>query len=234
MRVAICDDDGAAIEKTERALEQINLKDLEYDAFGGAQDLLHYMEVNNTSYHLYILDIEMPDMTGLALAAKLRENDSKALFVFLTSFDSYMSKVFQVITFDFITKPITKERLEEVLTKAEKYLKLTNQVFSCRYCKEQRTFDYDEILYFEKRGRQAIIHLKDTTYQTNMTNEEIWKQLDPKLFATIHGSYIVNIAHIRKNYNGELTLVDGTELLVTKGYRKELAEKQFAFAKGGM
>ena len=58
---------------------------------------------------MYILDIEMPGMDGLAVAKQIRETDSKALLVFLTSYTKYMPSVFEVVTFDFIPKPSQKK-----------------------------------------------------------------------------------------------------------------------------
>ena len=45
------------------------------------------------NYHLYIFDIEMPDMNGLELAKEVRKRDAKALFVFLTSYTRYVMEV---------------------------------------------------------------------------------------------------------------------------------------------
>ena len=71
---------------------------------------------------LYILDIEMPGMDGIAVAQEIRKRNSKALIVFLTSYTKYMPDVFAVVTFDFIKKPITIDRLRILLEKAENYL----------------------------------------------------------------------------------------------------------------
>lgn len=53
--------------------------------------------------------------------------------MFLTSFTKYMPDVFEVVTFDYIQKPITIERLRLLLEKAETYLGMTNQSFSFSY-----------------------------------------------------------------------------------------------------
>lgn len=116
-----------------------------------------------------------------------RNRDSKALIVFLTSFTKYMPDVFEVVTFDYIQKPITIERLRLLLEKAETYLGMTNQSFSFSYGRSRYSLKFGEILYLEKRGRQALIHTKDTIYRTNMTTKEIWECLDERMFAAICG-----------------------------------------------
>ncbi len=173
-------------------------------------------------------------MDGLAVAREIRSRDSKALIVFLTSYTKYMPDVFEVVTFDYIQKPITVERLRLLLEKAETYLGMTNQSFSFGYGRSRDSLKFDEILYLEKKGRQALIHTKDTIYKTNMTTKEIWECLDSRMFAAIHGSFIVNLKHVKTVSSGTVCLSDGQELAVTRGYRKSLAEKHMAFVQGGM
>ena len=162
------------------------------------------------------------------------ETDPKALLVFLTSYTKYMPSVFEVVTFDFIPKPISEERLRVLFEKAGTYLNLTNQSFSFCYRRVRYSLKFDEILYLEKRGRQAIIHTKKMKYQSNMNLNEIWEKLDERMFAAVHGSFIVNLKHVHSVSSGMVMLTDGTELGVTRGYRKELTEKHIAFVQGGM
>ena len=156
------------------------------------------------------------------------------MIVFLTSYTKYMPDVFEVVTFDFIPKPITGERLRLLFVKAEAYLNMTNQTFSFCYRRSRYSLKFDEILYLEKKGRQAIIHTKNNTYQSNMNLNEIWEKLDQQSFAAIHGSFIVNLRHIKTFSGGQVILSDGTELTVSRGYKKSLTEKHIAFVRGGM
>lgn len=71
----------------------------------------------------------MPEMNGLQLAKEIRKIDAKALFVFLTGYTQYVMDVFEVITFDYISKPITVEKLESVLLKAMQYLHMIKRDF---------------------------------------------------------------------------------------------------------
>ncbi len=55
------------------------------------------------------------------------------------------------------------------------FIKNGNWIFSNSYGKSRYSLKYDEILYFEKKGRQELIHTTDTLYKTNMTTKEIWE-----------------------------------------------------------
>lgn len=80
-------------------------------------------------YHLYIFSIKMPEMNNLQLAKEIRKVDAKALFVYLIGYKQYVVDVFEVITFDYISKPITVEKLEPVLLKVMQYLHLIKRNF---------------------------------------------------------------------------------------------------------
>ena len=115
--------------------QELHHSDVEYDVYFSAAELLQSLERHEDKYHVYIFDIEMPQMNGLELAKKIRERDAKALFVFLTGFSHYVMDVFDVITFDYIAKPINADKLESVLQKAISYLNLTRRDFVFQYRK---------------------------------------------------------------------------------------------------
>ena len=68
-------------------------------------------------------------MNGLELAKTIRTNEPNALIIFLTSYSEYVFDVFEVITFDFLLKPITFKRFQKVLQKASTYLNMNKKLF---------------------------------------------------------------------------------------------------------
>ena len=234
MRIAVCDDDPKELERIKGCFCRIQGYDLVCSYFDSTSTVMEILKTENSPYDLYILDIEMPGMNGLKLAKSIREKDSRALFVFLTSYTRYMKDVFDVVTFDFIEKPISDEKLLQILERAATYLNITSQHFSFGYRASRYSLKYDRILYIEKKGRQALIHTFEDVYKTNMTLEEIWKQLNPKSFVHIHSSYIINLYNLDRKDNEIAIMRNGEKLHITKGYRRELAMRHYEFVQGGM
>ena len=234
MRIAVCDDNPKELERIKGCFCRIQGYDLVCSYFDSTSTVMEILKTENSPYDLYILDIEMPGMNGLELAKSIREKDSRALFVFLTSYTRYMKDVFDVVTFDFIEKPISDEKLLQILERAATYLNITSQHFSFGYRASRYSLKYDRILYIEKKGRQALIHTFEDVYKTNMTLEEIWKQLNPKSFVHIHSSYIINLYNLDRKDNEIAIMRNGEKLHITKGYRRELAMRHYEFVQGGM
>ena len=234
MRIAVCDDNPKELERIKGCFCRIQGYDLVCSYFDSTSTVMEILKTENSPYDLYILDIEMPGMNGLKLAKSIREKDSRALFVFLTSYTRYMKDVFDVVTFDFIEKPISDEKLLQILERAATYLNITSQHFSFGYRASRYSLKYDRILYIEKKGRQALIHTFEDVYKTNMTLEEIWKQLNPKSFVHIHSSYIINLYNHDRKDNEIAIMRNGEKLHITKGYRRELAMRHYEFVQGGM
>ena len=234
MRIAVCDDNPKELERIKGCFCRIQGYDLVCSYFDSTSTVMEILKTEDSPYDLYILDIEMPGMNGLKLAKSIREKDSRALFVFLTSYTRYMKDVFDVVTFDFIEKPISDEKLLQILERAATYLNITSQHFSFGYRASRYSLKYDRILYIEKKGRQALIHTFEDVYKTNMTLEEIWKQLNPKSFVHIHSSYIINLYNLDRKDNEIAIMRNGEKLHITKGYRRELAMRHYEFVQGGM
>lgn len=231
LRIAICDDSKVDVEQLEAALSALCGYQIDYDMYFSAAELLKYMLKHKENYHLYIFDIEMPDMTGLELAKEIRQGGSKALFVFLTGYSQYVMDVFDVFTFAYIQKPVTIEKLDQVLSRAVHYLEMVKHDFVFHFRKNQFRISCGDILYIEKKGRQAVIHTITENFKTNMTVSEIWKQLDSRVFIHIHVSYIVNMEHLRSIERDEAVMDNGERLLVARAHMQELKEKHMEFVR---
>ena len=232
MKLAICDDDISILNQLEDFIERTSNTRCNYELFSSAEELCQYEEKLNIKFDFYILDIEMSPLSGLDLAKTIRARNPHALIVFLTSYPQYVYDVFEVITFDFILKPITYEKFYSVFEKASTYLHLAKLTFSFSYRKNTYSIPWESILYIEKSGRKAFIHTDDgEIYQCNITLPQIREQLDSHMFSSIHNSCIVNLSQIVFIEKEQLRLKNGTILYVARSHRQELKSQHLNFLK---
>lgn len=230
LKLALCDDDPAMMEILETYFEQLKDAQIDYDVYFSAEELYN-KNMQQITYDVYILDIEMQGMNGLELAKSLRNDVPNSLIIFLTSYSKYVFDVFEAITFDFLLKPIQYDKFEHTIKKIKKYLHMTKAVFAFSYRKNSFSIPCEEILYIKKSGRKAYLYTKDKEYVFNMNLEGIWGQLDTKLFAAIHTSYIVNLLYIREIIRDELVLKNGEKLYVGKKYCQKMKTEHLRFVR---
>lgn len=185
----------------------------------------------NTDYFYEIYDDEWNGeiLHGLELAKTIRTNEPNALIIFLTSYSEYVFDVFEVITFDFLLKPITFKRFQKVLQKASTYLNMNKKLFSFSYCKKNFSIPCSEIMYIDKSGRKAFLHTPKSTYTLNMTLSNILTHVDPNLFGKIRSSCIVNLEYVQEVVRDELLLKNGESLFVSRNYRHTIKSQHLNF-----
>lgn len=116
MRVLIVDDEPAARTRLARLLD-----DLEVEVVGAAGDGLEALEqLARLRPDVVLLDIDMPEVTGLDVARRLP--DPATLVVFQTAHDEYALAAFEREAIDYVLKPVTKERLAASLARARRRL----------------------------------------------------------------------------------------------------------------
>lgn len=230
IHIAICDDSSEFITIIENYFIQLNLKCLDYDVFLNGNDILKEL-TQDRIHNIYILDIEMSPINGIDLARNIRNYTKDALIIFITSYSSYVYEVFDVVTFDFIIKPISYERFSCVINKALDYIEHTNKIFYFSYRKKKYSIFYGHIAYFEKKGRILYIHSINHTYQCNMPIKELIKQLDSNIFVQIHSSYIVNLSFIQSINKEEIQLTTGEVIYASRDKKQYLKEKHLEFIK---
>jgi DNA-binding LytR/AlgR family response regulator len=200
LKVALCDDVPQVAETVEKLLYEYDPALFDSHVYYHSAKLKDQMK--QIPFDLYILDIEMPQYDGLALAKEIRKENLNVPIVFLTSHKEYMKEVFSIHTFDYVVKPINKERFFLLLDRLTKYLSASRHTFRFIEKKALLNVQANDIIYFEKNRRQVHIHTTRGTYMPYMSTQEITKQLNHH-FVQIHASYIVNLNYIReigKNY----------------------------------
>ncbi|MDN2453407.1 LytTR family DNA-binding domain-containing protein [Lactobacillus sp. UCMA15818] len=207
IRVAICDDIPEMTSEIERILESYNPTLFDISIFFTAEKFIS--SIKNTQYDFFILDIELPSSSGINIAKEIRKQDLNVPIVFLTNFNEYMEDVFQVQTFDYILKPVTKEKLFPVVNKIIKYLDLEDNYLSFDYKRIAYNLKLSNIVCFEKQKRIVIIHTTQEDFQAIMSTQELLEKLNDN-FVQVHTSYIVNTKFIKEVGTNYIILMGNT------------------------
>lgn len=226
MRIAICDDDIAACSQAAALIEQgcsdRMLQAPVLEQFYSGAELLQ--AAARTPFDLYLLDILMPEMNGIALAAALRRGDERAKVVFLTSSPEYGLDAFRVRAADYLLKPLEVAALDRVLD--DLILKMAEAKAHCLTVPARDgdvLLPYHQVSYVENGNHVLTYHLVDGTQLATRTLREpfvesIRQLLCSPLFFQCHRSFAVNARRVRcfSEKKRELTLEEGAVIPVSR------------------
>ena len=198
---------------------------------------------------LVFLDVQMPGLDGFA-ALEAIGVDQTPLIIFVTAFDHYALKAFEVYALDYLLKPFDRSRFDKALGRARSRLTAARGDMNQRaiaLLEEMRARDRhvdrlviksggrafflktEEIDWIEAEGKYVRLHVGKESHLVREAISAIESQLDPRRFARIHRSTIVNIDRVRElqpwfHNDYRVILRDGTELTLSRGCRKRLGE----------
>ncbi|MDR2832921.1 MAG: LytTR family DNA-binding domain-containing protein [Streptococcaceae bacterium] len=226
IKVAICDDSVQLASKVEEIVLQYQSLPFDTEVFTNPLELLTYMKEHHVE--VFILDIEMPEMSGIELAMEIRKINQQALIIFQTSHTEFMREAFRVHTFDYLNKPVTKEKMFDILERVEKFLDM--DVFTFSFNKKNYSIRYSTIIYFEKQLARIFIHTIDEEEEelvTRLYMSELMEKLNSS-FVQISRSHVVNISFIQEIGKGQVVLKSGAVLPMGRTFEAQAREKILA------
>lgn len=179
---------------------------------------------------LIFLDIEMPEISGLALAKTLNKSTS---IIFTTAFRDYAADGFDLRAVDYLLKPIRPERFREAI---EKYETITSKqaISESKPEKSQHLFvrsdrkmvkiPLESITHIESLSDYLKIHTTEGLVITRETMTGLEEKLASNQFLRIHRSYFVNLDCISA-YTKDTIDLGGTELPISRSYRTVVNER---------
>jgi two-component system LytT family response regulator len=196
--------------------------------------------IERTSPDLVFLDIQMPQIDGLTLARTLGR--SMPAVVFVTAYDEYALRAFEVHALDYVLKPYSTERFKSAVVHARQHLTAKRASGTQAPAAERRdrlVIKSSGRIYFirtrdidwcEASGNYVRLHVGAQTHLVRGTMAHIESQLDQAQFVRIHRSTIVNVDRIQElhsSFGGEYVVLlhDKTRLTLSRGYREGLQAK---------
>lgn len=200
--------------------------------------------IRQHSPDLVFLDVQMPALTGLDVVAAIGAERMPAI-VFVTAYEQYAVKAFEANAVDYLVKPFSRERFALTLSRVKTRLAAhpaQDALSSARILQaldalrqrdqylerlpvridEHITFiGVDDIVWIKASGNTVLLHLADRTHELRETMTALSARLDPRHFARIHRSAIINMRRVQSVhpwFNGHhiVTMDTGQKLRMSR------------------
>ena len=247
VRVAIADDEPLARERLRAMLEGREGYTIVAECNDGveAAEALARHDID-----LLFLDVQMPGLDGFQILES-GEAAPLPMIVFVTAFDDYALRAFDVSALDYLLKPFDRDRFEKTLARVEERL-ATRQAsglseemrelirglstirvpghvsrFPVRANGEIYFVRVEDVDWIDAEGNYVALHAAGRRHLVRDTIKSLETRLDPAKFVRVHRSAIINVDRLRKlqpYFHGEyvITLQDGTTLTSSRTYSERL------------
>ena len=248
IRALVVDDEPLARERVLSLLQQETDVEVVGECSDGGQAV---SAIHQHAPDLVFLDVQMPGCDGFEVIRNVGPERMPTV-VFVTAYDEYALQAFEVHALDYLLKPFGKDRFQQTLRHAREALErrragdlgrrllaLVHDVKPEPQRAERlvvksggRVFFLrtDEIDWIEAAGNYVRLHLGTESHLFRETMNRMESRLDPRRFARIHRSRIVNTERIKELqpwFNGDYVVIlrDGTRLTLSRGYREKLQQR---------
>lgn len=229
MNIAICDDDINAQKKIQTYSNEIfkEIKEnIEILVFNDGESIINAIQKENKYFDIILLDVDMPDVSGLKVAKILREIDNNIIIIFISSYEKYVFDSLEYNPFRYIRKICLKEELPIALKSAYSlYKKRKKKYIIIKNDDGEYKIEESEICYCEIVKRKLYIHLSNNrVLGTWKSIRDFYEEISGGTFVKIHSGCAVNMKYVKEYSNYYITLDNGEKLLTSRAGIKTLKE----------
>ncbi|WP_226469824.1 LytR/AlgR family response regulator transcription factor [Luteimonas panaciterrae] len=196
--------------------------------------------IRGQSPDLVFLDIQMPAMTGLDVVAEIGAERMPAV-IFVTAYEQYAVRAFEANAVDYLVKPFSRDRFAATLRRAKARLQTASddsaRILQALDALRQRDqyleripvridehvvfINVDDIVWIKANRNIVELHLADRVHEMRETMTTLATRLDPRHFARIHRSAIINVRRVKTIhpwFNGHhvVTMDTGQQLRMSR------------------
>ena len=230
LHIAICDDEPEAIDALQKQLESLSFDlDLTFsiDAFTSGKDLLSTISVSDEfPYQLLFLDVEISDKNGIEIARSLyRSMPTESYLIFVSSYPKYMQDSFSVHPFSYLTKPVLKVDIQNVLNDIlERYKKDRVHMMVVTNDGRDISVSVKNITYIQgtdTRKREITIHVNSEEFICRGSISDIEHDFSDILFR-LNRTTLVNLLNIHYIKDDKVVMHTGDMLQVSVRAKRQL------------
>lgn len=220
LRIAICDDERKYLDLAQSMIDEyLSCHDylVHVSTFQSSFELIDSIE-KGVLHDIYLLDIYMPVISGMSVAAELRKRDIKSPIIFLTTSKDHALEAFGVGATQYLVKPYQKNAFFEAMDKS--FAMLSKQPRKYLFFKiegEYRNIPANKIVYSETNAHYQQVVLDDETVTVRITSSELFSYLrEYNCFYQCGKAYIVSLPKISKITGNSVVMSNGHEIFVPK------------------
>lgn len=227
LKIAICDDENNQREEIVHMIDRaLNLDYKQYKIFefiNGEQLISSVLD-----FHIYFLDIQMHNLTGIEVAKKIRMINESAIVIFITGIKDYVFDAFDVRAFHYILKPVDEKKLKEILYSALAQFEKKDKFIIAKTMKQTNKIFLKDIIYIESERRKLRVHTINNVIEYYHKLSELEQELCDCNFFRCHKSYIVNLKYVDSYDNAVIILKNLQKIYISK-YKLANFSKAFMY-----
>ncbi len=197
--IAVCEDDPFIRDRICQVCEEtLSEEKIDYEIipFSDAEQLEAILDKEGEIFDLLILDIKLQNKSGMKLAEELREKENRVSIIFVTGYETYLAKGYEVQPVHFLLKPLKWEELRKAVLTDWK-LNHRPRMILLEKGRRKLRLPLDAVLYAEPDGNHGTrIILKDRIAEFSAGITELTGMLPEGQFIRCHNSYVVNLEHV--------------------------------------
>ncbi len=238
MKIVICDDrieDLLKMEKMLSAYGQLHAKEeLVIEKYSDPGLLYHKIQEKELA-DLYLLDMVMPEKSGIEIGQLIRKCGMESIIIYITSSDDFALDAYGVHAVRYLLKPIGEAEFFEALEYAWSCLKLKKEARYLLKTKEGLvSLAHSQIEYIENSSRMLCVHLAGgemlkSIFIRKSFDEEIKGLSDDMNFMKVHKSFLINLRYVKKLNQRDILMESGCYVPISKMRAAEVKKQYLSY-----
>jgi two-component system response regulator AlgR len=200
MKIVIADDDPVARERLIHLIKESSDHTIVGEAATGLEAI---GLVTDKNPDLVLMDIDMPDLSGVNAASHLKRCSPDISIIFVTAYEEHAVRAFELEAVDYVMKPVTRERLTEALGRVvERYVASGSGSYSARGSQlcvrrkgEMLLLELKDIVFLKAQSGEISVRCNDSDFLMDGTLKG-FEETFPNRFLRIHRKALVAPDHI--------------------------------------
>lgn len=226
IRIAICDDEPDFILRNREILQECTgrvkcIADM--ITYTNGEMLLSDILEDNFFFDLILLDIEMPNISGMEIVQSIKPKLPNVRVIFITSHIKYAIDSFELSIFRYVPKDDLEKRLTYAVTDALKLIMLeNNKNYMIVTANRMEKVSFQDILYIQREGKNSAITTFNGVIKVRKSLQSVREELDAEEFIFIERGCIVNLLQVTNIKNSMIYLKNEIELPISRSHLQEV------------